>query len=134
MYNKAKKERKPEEGKWTYTPLNEWIMNLSAPERKIFQERIYNNEALLGNLPNDKEKRRRRINNWRYKEGSCPSYADMILIYTSALYADPDLDIKTIFPDIPDFYTGFLLVPILQQSVNTNNFSNYVENKRQQHY
>lgn len=121
--HEIKKKYGKNKGKFTYTPLNKWIMNLSGAAKRTFFEKALNNDALFDDLPRDKKLRKDRLNNWRYKELPQPNNYRMLFCYTSAIHADPNLKIKTIFPYLPDNLIEQLLPALIQSSNKSNNFN-----------
>ena len=113
--------------KMTDTALNVWVKKLNRLEKKLFYNRLFANKLLMGSR--DKKQKWSKYDNFRYVEVSRPSKFDAILIYVTALYIDPDLKIKTLFPDLHESYYIVLLPHLKKLSLETNNFNRDVENK-----
>jgi len=118
-----KKERK-----LTDSELNIWIKKIPSPYKEIFYENLYNNNLIWAPGMDIYEKKK-RFNNYRYKEIAQPNHTTKILIYITALATDPNLKITDLFPDIPQDYIELLLPMFVKFSLETNNFS-YVKNKK----
>ncbi|MDF1547139.1 MAG: hypothetical protein P1P88_04920 [Bacteroidales bacterium] len=114
--------------KLTDTELNVWVKNLPVPQKEIFYEKIDNCDALWIGI-DDMKDRRKRFNNYRYKGVSKPDSFSQLLIYVSALYAQPDLKIETIFPNIDKQFAETFVPIVLKKSTETNNFNYNAENK-----
>lgn len=114
--------------KLTDTELNVWVKNLPVPQKEIFYEKIDNCDALWIGI-DDMKDRRKRFDNYRYKGVSKPGSFSQLLIYVSALYAQPDLKIETIFPNIDKQFAETFVPIVLKKSTETNNFNYNAENK-----
>ena len=116
------------------TELNKWIKSLDRPKKRIFYDKLWSNDLLW--LARPLTSRKIMFNNYRYEGLGMPLDFNMILIWITALYADPKLKITDIFPEINEEYIdpNFKLTQALvQRSLETNNFNRgYVKDKKKQ--
>lgn len=108
--------------KLTDTELNVWVKSLNPAKKEIFYEKVLDCDALWQGVDFIKD-RRKRFDNYRYKGVSKPASFSMILIYVSALYAEPDLKIETIFPKIDIPFAETFVPIVMKKSLETNNFN-----------
>jgi len=99
--------------------LGEYIKSLDEKKKNIFFDKVCNND-LLWNHQGGYKYRRKRLDNYRYESVSKPDEFRAVLIYVSALYADPRLKIDELFPLIHDDYRSFLKLMIRKSKENNN--------------
>lgn len=99
--------------------LGMYINSLDIMRRSIFYDKLLNNE-LMWNHKGDRQYRKKKLDNYRYASVSKPDYFKSILIYISALYADPGLKVEDLFNLHKDYKD--LIDDLLKKSLQSNNW------------